>query len=179
MDQVNYTAQKNRKALHFVMRVLERGNRNTNCFAYTSLVHPILEYGSACWDACKEGQISVLDRERKKAAQFTNHTKNSAWETLAQRRKMERLCALFKAYSGERAWKAIGDRLRWHYYLGRVDHVRKFRDKKQRTDSDKYSFVNRTIKNWNQLPAEELGSYPFKPKTFRNRVRKGIINGMK
>jgi len=28
-DQVNYTAQKTWKALHFVMRVLKKGNRNT------------------------------------------------------------------------------------------------------------------------------------------------------
>jgi len=58
VDQVNYTAQKAWKALlHFVMCVLKTGNRNTKHLAYTSLVHPILEYGSACWDPCREGQI--------------------------------------------------------------------------------------------------------------------------
>jgi len=30
--------------------------------AYTSLVCPILEYGSACWDPYSDGQISALDR---------------------------------------------------------------------------------------------------------------------
>jgi len=30
MDKVNYTAQKAWKALHFVMRVLKKGNRNKN-----------------------------------------------------------------------------------------------------------------------------------------------------
>jgi len=39
---------------------------------------------------------------KRKAAQFTNHTKDSDWETLAQRRTIARLCALFKAYSGGR-----------------------------------------------------------------------------
>jgi hypothetical protein len=33
----------------------------------------------------------------------------------------------------------------------------KFRDRKQRTDIGKYSFVNRTIKNCNQLLAGMLG----------------------
>jgi hypothetical protein len=80
--------------------------------------------------------------------------KDSDWETLAQRRTA---CLLFKAYSGERAWKAIRDRLRRPYYLSRVDHVRKIRGRKQSTDIVKYSFVNRTTKNWNQLPAEALG----------------------
>jgi hypothetical protein len=127
------------------MRVLKKGIRNTNCLVHTSLVRPILECDSACWDPCKEGEINALDRERKKAVQFTNHTKDSDWETLAQRRTIARLCALFKAYSGERAWKDIRDRLRRYYYLGRVDHVRKFRDRKQRTDIGKYFFASRTI----------------------------------
>ena len=33
------------------------------------------------------------------------------------------------------------------FYLSRVDHARKIRDRKQKTDIGKYSFVNRTIKN--------------------------------
>jgi hypothetical protein len=55
----------------------------------------------------------------------------------------------------------------------------KIRDRKQRTDTGKYSFVNRTIKIWNQLPEEALGTFPCKPNTFRKRVRKVIINGVK
>jgi hypothetical protein len=86
VDQVNYTVQEAWKALHFVMRVLKTGNRknrNTKRLAYMSLVHPVLEYGSACWDPCREGQINAVDQVQKKAAQFTNHTKDSDWETLA------------------------------------------------------------------------------------------------
>jgi hypothetical protein len=63
--------------------------------------------------------------------------------------------------------------------LRRVDHVRKIRDRKQRRDIGNYSLVNLTIKNWNQLPAEALGTFPSKPKIFRNRFREAIINGMK
>jgi hypothetical protein len=101
------------------------------------------------------------------AAQFTNHTKDSDCETLAQRRTIARLCALFETYSEERAWKAIRERLRRAYYLGRVHHVWKIRDRKQRTDIGKYSFVSRITKKWNQLPAEALATFPCKPKTFR------------
>ena len=63
--------------------------------------------------------------------------------------------------------------------MSRGDHVRKIRDRKQRTGTAKYSFVNRTIKNWNQLPAEALGTSLCKPKIFRNRFREAIINGVK
>jgi hypothetical protein len=88
------------------MRVLKKEKRNTKSLASTSLVGPILECGSACWDPCREGQINALDRVQKKAAQFTNHTKDSDWETLVQRRTITRLCAVLKAYCGERDSKA-------------------------------------------------------------------------
>jgi len=39
-----------------------------------SLVRPILEYGAACWDPYREGQISALDRVQKKAAKFAHYT---------------------------------------------------------------------------------------------------------
>jgi hypothetical protein len=110
VDHINYTVQKAWKAIHFVICVLKRGNSNTKCLAYTSLVCPILEYGSACWGPCIEGQINALDQVQKKAAQFTDHTKDSDWETLAQRRTIALLCALLKASPGEWAWKAICDR---------------------------------------------------------------------
>jgi len=48
-----------------------------------------------------------------------------------------------------------------------------------RMDIVKYSFISRTIKNRNQLPAEALATFPRKPKIFRHRVRKAIINGVK
>ena len=49
----------------------------------------------------------------------------------------------------------------------------------QRTDTENYSFVNRTFKKWNQLPAEKLGTFPCKPKIFRNRFGKATVNEVK
>jgi len=59
---------------------------------------------------------------------------------------------LYKAYTSERAWKAIGIRLQAPSYLSRVNHYWKIRVRKQRTDIRKYSFVNRSITDWNKLP---------------------------
>jgi hypothetical protein len=86
------------------------------------------------------------------------------------------VCAFFKAYTGGRAWKTIGDRLLKPYYLGRDDHSRKIRTRKQRTDVGKYSFVNRTMKSWNQLPPGVLATFPCKLSTFRKRVKKVITS---
>jgi len=128
-----------------------------------------------CWDPYREGQISALDRVQKKAAKFAHHTNSLNWETLALLRKLSCICALFKAYSGERVWKPIGDRLRRPHYLSSVDHEQKIRSRRQRTDVGKYSFVNGTIQHLNQLLAEVIGILPCKPITFKKRVRKVII----
>jgi len=121
-------------------------------------------YGAACWDPYREGQITAFDRVQKKAAKFAHHTNSSNWETLASRRTLSRVCALFKAYSGERAWKAIDDRLQWLHYLSRVDRERKISTREQRTVVGKYSYVNRAIQDWNQLPAEVFRNSPLQTK---------------
>jgi len=134
-----------------------------------SLVCPVLEYGAACWDPYGDGQIIAIDRVQKTAAKFAYHTNRPNWETLASRRTLSRICAFFKAYSGDRTWKAIGDRTQRPHYLSRVDHDWKIRITRQKTDIRKYSFVNRTIHHWNQLPADVLGTLPCKPITFKKR----------
>jgi hypothetical protein len=56
-----------------------------------------------------------------------------------------------------------------------VDHDRKIRSRKQKTDIGKYSSVSRTIQLWNPLPADALGTLSCKSSNFRKRVRK-VIN---
>jgi hypothetical protein len=74
--------------------------------------------------------------------------------------------ALYKAYNSKRAWKDIGDRLQVPHYLSRGDHYWKIRARKQRTDVGKFSFVNRTIADWNQLPEGVIGFSPAKIHIF-------------
>ena len=89
-----------------------------------------------------------------------------------QRKKIARMCALYKAYTGERAWKAIGDRLLAPSYLIRFDHHWKIRARKQRRDIGKYSFVNRFFTDWNQLPEGVIGTSHSKTHIFKTRVNK-------
>jgi len=110
---------------------------------------------------------------QKKAAKLANLTYDSNWET-AQRRKIARTCSVYRAYSGEPAWKAVGDKLQRPYYLSLVDHDCKITNRRQRTDIGKYSFVNRTIRLWNKLPMNALGTFPIKQSTFKKRIRKAV-----
>ena len=56
------------------------------------------------------------------------------------------------------------------------DHNQKIRTRKQRTDVGKYSFINSTIKSWNQLPASLQASFPCKLNTFRKRVKNVVTS---
>jgi len=49
-DHVNCTLRKAWKALHFIIRILKKGNNNTKHLAYMATVRPIVEYGAVCWD---------------------------------------------------------------------------------------------------------------------------------
>ena len=154
-DHVKYALRKARKVLHFITSILKKGNNNTKRLAYMTLGRPILDYGAVCWDPYREGQVSALNQVQKRVAEFANINK-SDWETMSQRRLIVRICALFKVCTGRQAWKAIGNRLLKPCYLRRGDHNRKIRTRKQRTDVGKFSFVNRIVKSWNQLPASLL-----------------------
>jgi hypothetical protein len=82
------------------------------------------------------------------------------------------MCALYKAYTRERAWKTIEDRLQAPSYLSSVDHHWKMRARKQRTDIGKYSIVNWSITDWKQLPERTIGTSHGKTHIFKTRVRK-------
>jgi hypothetical protein len=111
---------------------------------------------------------------QKRAAKFANDIIESGWETLTQRRLIARICALFKAHTGKKAWKAIGDRFLKACYLSREDNNPKIRNNKQTTVVGKYCFVFRTIKSRNHLLAGLLASFLCKLNTFRNRVKKVV-----
>ena len=144
-------------------------------YKYLNHRHLVVEYGAACWDPFREGQINAVDRVQKKAAKFVNLTNISNWETLAQWRKIAAwICYTYKAHSREPAWKAIVDRMERSYYLSRVHHDWKIRNRRQRTDIGKYSFVNRAIQLWNKLPVNTLGTLHSKLSTFGKMVWKVI-----
>jgi hypothetical protein len=161
------------------MHVVKIGNKNTKIIAYKSLVCPIIEHGAACWDTYRECQINALDRFQNKAAKFVHHTGGIDWESLAQRWKITGMCALFKVFKGEMALKEIGDRLQSPSSLSRVDHNWKIRARKQRKDVGKFSFVNRTITDWNQLSEWEIGALTSNTHSFTKRVRKVINSAAK
>jgi hypothetical protein len=87
------------------------------------------------------------------------------------------LCS--KRIRGGKAWKEIRDRFQAPSYLTRVDHNLKIRARRQRKDVGKFSFVNRTITDWNQLSEGEIKALTGNAHSFRIRVRKVITSAAK
>ena len=154
----------------------QAGSRRPCCavgLEKNSMVKAWHGHGMANLNQTRPHYVNQMGKTRYKPL-AARHGRRMAWA----RHAMCESAHFLKRTLGK-AWKATRDRLRRPYYLSKVDHVRKIMDRKQRTDIGKNSFVNRTIKNWNQRPAEALGTLPCKPKIFRKRVRKAIINGVK
>ena len=82
------------------------------------------------------------------------------------------LLSLDKIFTVLWAWKNIRDRLHSPSYLSMVDHKWKIKARKQRTDIGKYSFVNRTIVDWNQLSENEIGVPDCSTGSFRRNIGK-------
>ncbi len=53
------------------MRILKKSTANAREIAYLSLVRPIMEYGTICWDPHKIMQCKHLERIQHRAAKFT------------------------------------------------------------------------------------------------------------
>ncbi|KAJ4435402.1 hypothetical protein ANN_18017 [Periplaneta americana] len=154
-----------------IKRVLRKGSDKSKEVAYKSLVRPVMEYGAACWDPYRLEHIKTLEKIQKRALKCCRKNSPLKWDTLTDRRTRIRLCALFKTYRGEPAWKEIKNRLQPPNYSSRNDHSYKLRERRQRTDTGKFSFLNRTIRDWNALPAGLLKALPTTKNEFKNRLK--------
>ncbi len=175
-DQVNFVVGKAWKSLHFTMRILKKSTAKARELAYISLVRPLMEYGTVCWDPYRISQKEYLNRVQRRACKFIfrSNRKKVEWESLEIRRVKARLCALYKAYVGYPAWKDIHIRLSRPTYFSRGDHKHKIQFRPQRTDVGKFSFTNRSITDWNKLPATALEPFPLGLQRFKSKLTNDI-----
>jgi len=82
-------------------------------------------------------------------------------------------------YTGERAWRAIGDRLQAPRYLSMVQHYWKNQGQKTKNNIRKYSFVNRSFTDRNKVLVRAVGISHGKTYIYKTRVRKVKINEVK
>ena len=85
---------------------------NTTMLAYTSLVHPLMEFAAPAWDPYRVKDINELEMVQRRAARFTKSgyrrttsvsklVDDLGWRTISYRRKDAPLNLLGKAVCGK------------------------------------------------------------------------------
>ena len=162
---INKVISKANRTLGFLRRNIYKCPQDIKSQAYISLVRPHLEYASSVWDPYRKCHINALEMVQRKAARFatSNYTRkpgtvttillNLGWQTLENRRKMARLTLFYKSINGEAAVN-IPPYLTKPTTRTRQYHSQRFSRLRTSTDTYKYSFIPRTISDWNNLPPE-------------------------
>ena len=161
-SHIHSTVAKGNRVLGFVRRNLHSCTEDIKVLAYTSLVRPILEYGSTIWDPYTDENISHIESIQRRAARFvknnysprasvTDMLHSLEWNQLADRRRRARLSTFHKGYYGYLAIP-IQTILRPTTRTTRRSHNRAFTEISTSKDCYKYSFLPRTVKDWNSLP---------------------------
>ena len=158
---IDDTATKANKTLGFVRRNLSECTSQVKSVAYTTMVRPTLEYSSTVWDPHLTSDVHTLEQVQRQAARFVhrNYTQRTpgcvtsmvqslGWESLQQRRYMDRLSMLFKIQHGlvdiSPEFVQPGD--------SRTRGSQRIRQLEANKDVYRYSFYPRTISDWNRLP---------------------------
>ena len=148
----------------FIRRNLESCPKETKSLAYKTLVRPIIEYSSSVWDPYTKEHIQEIGKVQRRAARmvcndYSQSTSDSVsklmeelgWDLLSTRRKTMRVCLMHKALGGHLALP-VSDYLRPAARATRHSTGNSFTQYSTRTNCFKYSFIPRTIKDWNSLP---------------------------
>jgi hypothetical protein len=105
------TSQKSPKKANSILGFIRRNLRHCHSSlketAYHSLVRSILDYSALVWDPYLKGDISNIENIQRRAARFVKNDyrrgssvismlKKLKWQPLAERRRDQRLCLLYK-----------------------------------------------------------------------------------
>ena len=159
---ISNICQKANTTIGFLKRNLNIPNSSIKEKAYTSLVRPIVEYGSTVWDPYLQKDKHKIEMVQRRAARYvTNryHNRSSVtdmlthlgWPSLEDRRKNARLTLLWKINNNEVDINAKEILIPTGRYTRHMTQ-NSFQIPSSRTTSRKNSFYPRTIKEWNALP---------------------------
>jgi len=160
---LNTIINKASKVLYVTKLALGKSSRAVKVAAYKTIIRPLLEYSSSVWDPFHVNQIEAVERVQRRAARFcmNNYKKQASvtdmitdlhWNSLSQRRLASRLASFCRAYNDHEPIKDIASlivKAPLHSLRGANPYrVNSITCKK---DVAHYSFLPRTIRDWNSL----------------------------
>ncbi|XP_072039419.1 uncharacterized protein [Amphiura filiformis] len=180
---INQISAKGNRALGFIKHNLSSCTEDIKHTAFKTFIRPTIEYCSAVWDPYTQDQIYQLEAIQRRAVRFiksdyskrtsvTKLMKDLDMETLADRRKIDRLSILQKAREGHLALP-VQNILQPTHRLTKRSHANSYQELQVNKGVFKYSFYPRTIKEWNSLPAT-LTQQPD-PLAFKKSIQDHIL----
>ena len=165
-EHINATAKKCSQRFGFLQRTLRQCPQELRELAFSSLVKSCAEYGAVVWDPFLKKDKKAMEKIQNRAARWVSGVKRYQppsvnklrhqlkWPTLEQRRKHQWLSFMHKIMNGEvgitKEMLSLEDS---PDSRTRKKHCHKLKTKSGRTIELKNSFVNRSIPEWNLLPA--------------------------
>ena len=126
--------------------------------AYTSLVRPILEYAATVWDPYTNKDKDKLERVQNSRFCTNNYNMDASvtkmktdlqWTSLEDRRKMSRLCMMYKMKNNKLVDVPTDKYLIPAQKRTRNSHAFRYQRFQPRIDVFKNSYFPRTIVDWN------------------------------
>ena len=155
---------KANRSLGFIRRNLYSCPESVKSQAYLTLVRPCLEDACSVWDPHTQKHCHDIEGVQRRAARFvkncyiresgtvTNLLNDLNWHSLELRCKIMRLTTMYKIVNGKIA-------VNIPEYIVRPTHVTcsyhssKFINIGSNSNTYKYNFFTRTLKEWNTLPS--------------------------
>jgi hypothetical protein len=161
---IEFVVNKAFRALYYLKRNYSKAPANIKSLLYSMLVRSVLEYGCVVWDPHQVNHINALERVQRAAARFVTNSyswrisvtdllQRLGWNSLAERRKTQRITSFYNVYTGTGGWEEMSSRLLRPTYFSRHDHPFKTRTRFARKGISFNSFISKTARDWNSLPA--------------------------
>lgn len=160
---VEYVANNANRMLGYLRRNFHNAPSSLKLLLYKTLVRSKLEYASSVWDPSHDKLTYRLEMVQNNSARFilSNYNRTASITTmkssldlplLQTRRKISRLSLFHKLYHhNELRHKLIPSP---SYLSHRIDHAHKVGLNSCLTRTFAQSFIPRTSRDWNHLPAE-------------------------
>jgi len=169
--------------LYVTKLALNKSTTQVKTAAYKTMIRPLVEYSSSVWDPYKSGQINNVEKIQRKAARFclgryqqtasvTAMMEELNWKSLAERRRAARLAVFSRVFNHDECLSDLSTQITRAPLEG-LRHCHPFRIQSIncRKDFGQYSFLPRSIRDWNALPQNFFSDNVFaSTAAFRSAV---------
>jgi hypothetical protein len=172
-SHINYITNKANGVLYVTKQALSRSSQSVKEQAYKAIVRPVLEYSSSVWDPYQVGQIHALEMIQRRAARFCLNRYQRLdsvsamldelkWDSLASRRKASRLSAFCRVFNHQGGLEDLSSHIVQAPTGLRYSHSLRLQSMTCHLNYGHYSFIPRSIRDWNSLPSHVVNETTVK-----------------